>query len=208
LATAEHFPAPDSPQNRLQPGDRHLPFVNPRQTSCKQCAPMPFTFARACGAYAGALEAQVLFLKSQPHVCRRLGDLLRQTFAANQPYLSSDVVMPVPLHPARRLERGFNQAELLAKLIAGHFHLRLDGKSLERRQNTERHRAGLDAFDRLKSVKEAFQVVHRQSLQNASVLLLDDVFTTGSTICAAAKTLLEAGAARVQVLTLARVTQR
>jgi ComF family protein len=211
MATRQSFPAPESAQNRFEPADPNLlpptPFVEPLQASCRQCAPMPFTFARACGAYAGALEANVLFLKSQPHICGRLRQLLWQTFTANQSYLASDVVMPVPLHPARRLERGFNQAELLARLIAGHFHLRLDASGLERTQNTARHRAGMDAFDRQKSVKGAFQAAPAKSLQNASVLLVDDLFTTGSTICAAAQTLLEAGAAQVQVLTLARVIQ-
>lgn len=211
LATGPYLPASESARNHPESSQRNLPptapMVEANQASCKQCAAMPFSFARACGAYAGALEANVLFLKSQPHVCRRLRQLLLQTFNANQPYLSSDVVMPVPLHPARRLERGFNQAELLARLVAGHFALRLDASGLQRSQNTERHRAGMDAFDRLKSLKGAFQVSPSKSLQNASVLLVDDLFTTGSTICAAARTLLEGGAARVQVLTLARVTK-
>jgi ComF family protein len=168
---------------------------------------MPFTYARACGAYAGALETNVLFLKSQPHVCRRLREILRQTYAANLPYVSSDMVMPVPLHPTRRRQRGFNQAELLARVLASHFDLRFDAATLRRSKNTERHRAGMDAFDRMKSVEGAFQVTDADAIQNASVLLIDDVFTTGSTICAAAKTLLEAGAAQVQVLTLAKVTE-
>jgi ComF family protein len=209
LATRQQFPSLDRARNQPEPAD--LPIRTPAslyeaaQASCRQCAPMPFTFARACGAYAGALEANVLFLKSRPHLCRRLRDLLLQTFAANRQFLSADLLMPVPLHAERRLERGFNQAELLARLIARHFRLRLDVNSLERSQNTERHRAGQDAFDRLKSVRGAFRATPSKELQNASVLLLDDVFTTGSTICAAAHTLLEAGAARVQVLTLARV---
>jgi ComF family protein len=168
---------------------------------------MPFTHARACGAYAGTLEANVLFLKSQPHVCRRLRDILRQTFAANLAYLSSDLVMPVPLHLRRRLERGFNQAELIAGVIAAHFDLRLDAATLVRSKNTERHRAGMDALDRKKSVEGAFRVIDADAIESASVLLVDDVFTTGSTICAAAKTLLAAGAAQVQILTLAKVTE-
>jgi ComF family protein len=173
---------------------------------CGQCAAMPFTFARACGAYGGALEANVLFLKTRPHLCPRLRYLLLRTCAASQPYLSSQRVIPVPLHPSRREERGFNQAEVVARFIARQFHLPLDTASLRRTQNTRQHRAGMDNFDRRHSLRGAFQALASESLQAASVLLVDDVFTTGSTICAATEALLAAGVARVQVFTLVRVT--
>jgi ComF family protein len=152
------------------------------------------------------LEANLLFLKSQPHICRRLREILLQTFATNQQILASDLLIPVPLHTARRLERGFNQAELLAKIIASHFHLKLNTKALVRAKNTERHRAGMDSLDRMKSVERAFQITDAGSIRNLSVLLIDDLFTTGSTISAAAKTLLKAGATQVKVFTLAKVT--
>ncbi|MBI3650636.1 MAG: ComF family protein [Acidobacteria bacterium] len=173
---------------------------------CRRCEALPFAFARACGAYGGALKANILFLKSQPHICRRLRDLLIQRFAAQQHFLVSDLVIPVPLHTARRVERGFNQAELLAQVIASHFRLRLEKKLLRRAKHTDRHRAGMDALDRLKSVERAFQVTRTGALEKVSVLLVDDLFTTGSTIAETTKTLLQAGAARVNVFTLAKVT--
>ena len=173
---------------------------------CRRCDGLPFAFARACGAYGGALEANILFLKSQPHICRRLRDLLIHRFAAQQHILASDLLIPVPLHTARRVERGFNQAELLAKVIASHFKLRLENQLLIRAKNTERHRAGMDALDRLKSVEHAFHITNPRAIENASVLLIDDLFTTGSTIAETTKTLLAAGAARVNVFTLAKVT--
>jgi competence protein ComFC len=212
LPKPQSFPALAEPSDNLEQIEKTevsraaAASVTANERDCGQCKAMPFTFARACGGYAGALAANVLFLKSQPHVCRRLRDLLTQTFAANLKPLLSDVVMPVPLHPARKLERGFNQAELLARVLASHFDLRLDVRTLGRTKNTERHRAGMDAIDRRKSVEGAFQVTRAEAIQQASVLLIDDVFTTGSTICAAAKTLLAAGAAQVQILTIAKVT--
>jgi competence protein ComFC len=207
LPASQNFSSPNKPSNAPEPLEKSPLPLTTNESTCSQCQHMPFTFARACGAYAGALEANVLFLKSQPHVCRRLRDILLQTFAANEKYLLSDVVIPVPLHSTRRLERGFNQAQLLATIIASHFNLQLDNNCLQRSQNTERHRAGMDAFDRMKSVKTAFQVVKTKALQNTSVLLIDDVFTTGSTLCAVTRVLLEAGAAQVRILTLAKVTQ-
>ena len=168
---------------------------------------MPFACARACGAYAGALEANVLFLKSQPHLCRRLRHIVWRTYSANRNVLESDVLMPVPLHAARKRERGFNQAELIARALAADGHIQLDTRSLMRAKNTERHRAGMDEVDRAKSVERAFKVVRPERLKNRSVLLIDDVFTTGHTLGAAAQTLLDAGAARVRVLTIARVVK-
>ncbi len=210
LPPLQSFPALAKPSDDLERSEKteltRVARVTATERYCNQCEAMPFTFARACGAYTGALEANVLFLKSQPHLCRRLREILRQTFATNLKYLLSDVVIPVPLHDARKLERGFNQAELIARAIALHFNLRLDVGTLVRVKNTERHRAGMDALDRMKSVESAFQVTHAKAIQNASVLLIDDVFTTGSTICAAAKTLLETGAAQVQILTISKVT--
>jgi predicted amidophosphoribosyltransferase len=81
----------------------------------------------------------------------------------------------------------------------------LDERSLVRVRNTERHRAGLDAVDRARSVERAFEVSRPREVEGASVLLVDDLYTTGSTIGAAAVALLEAGAGRVSVFTLARV---
>jgi ComF family protein len=187
-----------------QPAGSSVPAGGPVK-HCQQCEDLPFSLARSCGAYAGALEASLLFLKSQPHICRRLRDMILQTLTAQQAILASDVLIPVPLHPLRRLERGFNQAELLAKLIASHFHIPLNTKALLRAKNTDRHRAGMDSLDRLKSVKGAFRLTDTAALKNASVLLTDDVFTTGSTLSEAARTLSDAGVGQVKVFTIAKV---
>jgi ComF family protein len=131
--------------------------------------------------------------------------LIVGTLSRHREALESDAVVPVPLHRLREKQRGFNQAAIIAKSISGKFKLRLDDRSLVRTKPTERHRAGLDATDRAKSVEQAFAVAKRQMIAGASVLLVDDVYTTGSTICAAARSLLEAGARQVNVLTIARV---
>lgn len=174
---------------------------------CGLCGALPFT-ARACGAYAGALEANIRFLKSQPHLCRRLRRLIAQTFAEQGAALAANVVVPVPLHPQRQRERSFNQAELIARLIAREGHLPVDARLLIRTKPTERHRAGFDAKDRARSVAGAFRVAHPRLVSNLSILLVDDVFTTGSTLSSAAQALLDAGAQRISVLTIARVIVR
>jgi ComF family protein len=172
---------------------------------CGSCQSLPFSVARACGIYSGAIEASILFLKSQPHVCRRLREIIIHTYSAHSAALACDVVMPVPLNRVRERERGFNQARVVSKIICSRFHLKLDDRSLVRVKHTEQHRAGLDAKDRARPVAGAFEVARPERVKGMRVLLVDDVFTTGSTLAAAARTLLENGAAHVGVFAIARV---
>lgn len=175
---------------------------------CGLCDPAPFTAARACGVYSGAFEASILSLKVTPHICPRLRAIIQRTFSEHHLALRGDVVVPVPLHRLREQQRGFNQAAIIAQLVSRRFGLRLEDRSLKRTKPTERHRAGLDANDRAQSVERAFEVARPDLINGASVLLVDDVYTTGSTICAASQALLDAGAHRVNVLTIARVGDR
>jgi ComF family protein len=172
------------------------------------CGTLPFTTARACGVYTGALEVSVLSLKVTPHICPRLRELIFRAVSGHPPALEAEVVIPVPLHRLRERQRGFNQAAIIARLISREFGLRLDDRSLVRTKATERHRAGMDAADRAQSVERAFDVVRPRLIQDALVLLVDDVYTTGSTICAATRALVEAGAREVTVITIARVGDR
>jgi predicted amidophosphoribosyltransferase len=110
----------------------------------------------------------------------------------------------VPLHPARLGERGFNQAAIIGRALAHLTGLPLDEWSLARRIHTERHRAGMDARSRRESVEEAFTVNRPRLVERESILLLDDVYTTGATVSACAGALKAAGAREVFVLTLAR----
>src|SRR5918911_2024863 len=144
-------------------------------THCGLCDALTFT-ARSCGAYAGALEASIWFLKSHPHLCGRLRRLVGKTFSEQQAALAADVIVPVPLHRRRRRERGFNQAELVARVIARESNLPLAPNLLTRTKPTERHRAGLDARDRARSVTRAFHVPRPQAVAGLAVLLIDDLF--------------------------------
>ena len=170
---------------------------------CGQCDDDAFTAARACGFYEGALRASVLALKREPHVAHRLARLI---FAAQQraPINTADLIIPVPLHPARERERGFNQAALLAQALALLSKLPINDHTVMRRIHTERHRSGMDSIARRQSVANAFSVVRSDSVAGKRVLLIDDVFTTGATVSACAAALKAAGAEEVFVLTIAR----
>jgi ComF family protein len=111
-----------------------------------------------------------------------------------------DVAVPVPLHPARRRERGFNQAADLAQ------HLGLPVAHALRRNRQTTTQTALPATDRRANVAGAFTATrHGRRLQGAAVLLVDDVRTTGATLDACAEALLNAGVREVCALTAARV---
>jgi ComF family protein len=110
------------------------------------------------------------------------------------------VVVPVPLHPTRRAERGFNQSELLARAVAAALAVELCD-ALERVRPTVAQ-TGLSPGDRAANVRGAFAA--RQALAGATVLLIDDVCTTGATLGAAAVALRRAGASRVDALVATR----
>ena len=205
-STCSKCGGPASPGTRLAPSsDADSEPGSSGQCSCGSCTAAPFTFARSCGAYGGALEASILFLKSNPHICTRLRRLLRETGFRYREELAADVVVPVPLHRLRERGRGFNQAKIIARAVSEELRLPVDDRTLVRAKHTERHRAGMDAIDRQRSVAGAFEVVRPRCIEGASVLLVDDLYTTGSTIMSAAGALMKAGASRISVLTIARV---
>ena len=170
---------------------------------CGQCDEAAFTAARACGFYEGALRASVLELKRKPHVASRLAGLMYKT-QQRAPLNSTNLIIPIPLHSERERERGFNQAVLLARELARLSQLPVDEYSVVRRVHTERHRAGMDARARRDSVATAFAIRHPKLVAGQSVLLVDDVFTTGATVSSCAAALTGAGAKDIFVLTLAR----
>ena len=111
-------------------------------------------------------------------------------------------ILPIPLHPNRLRERGFNQSELLATHAAARLRLPVRADLLQRERDTP-HQVGLGRADRLVNVEGAFSAAPEVAGQ--AWLLLDDVCTSGATLEASAQALLDAGAGAVYALTLARV---
>lgn len=170
---------------------------------CGRCDGEAFTAARSCGLYEKALRAAVLSLKSQPYVPGRLARLL-ESAAYRAPLNRADRIIPVPLHPRRQRTRGFNQAKIIGSALARRTGRLLDHSSLFRVLDTERHRAGMDSIARRETVEGAFAVRYPRLIAGESIMLVDDVFTTGATASACAKVLFSAGAKEVLVLTIAR----
>jgi len=115
-----------------------------------------------------------------------------------------DCLVPVPLHPSREAERGFNQSMLLASRVSRRWGIPIVSRAL-RRQRPTPPQTDLDADERRRNVKGAFAVSRPGAVNGQHVLLIDDVFTTGATVSECARLLLDAGARTVGVLTVSRV---
>ncbi|MGE0127424.1 MAG: ComF family protein [Blastocatellales bacterium] len=190
---------------RLQPLHPHIPSrIEAVDRRCGRCDQFTFGFARACGPYEGALRESVLRLKLHPHIPARLREALRRTFSALPESHLIESIVPVPLHPDRLAERGFNQAEVIARELISLAGLRLDSMAVIRVKKTERHRAGMGARERARSLEKAFRIRAPRLVEGRVALIVDDVMTTGSTARELAETLLDGGARNVSVLTLAR----
>lgn len=173
------------------------------ETFCHQCDEHFYDAARAVGIYENALSVSILNLKREPFVSRKLKELFISAFSDS---LFQDVtcIMPVPLSKKRLLERGFNQAEVLAEVLAKEKKIIIDNLSLARKIHSPVHRASMDSKARQASVKNAFEVKRPRLIENENILLIDDVFTSGATASSCAKVLKEKGANKVYVLTVAR----
>lgn len=170
--------------------------------ACGQCITerVPFIAARSALAADGAVLDAIHRLKygSEVNLARPLGELMARTPLSLAPH----VIVPVPLHVRRLRERGFNQSLLLASVVSKALQAPLDYSNLKRAVDTPQQ-TRLNAGERKRNVKGAFEVTRPGAYKDKVVLLVDDVYTTGATIKECAATIKRDGAS-VMALTLAR----
>lgn len=144
---------------------------------------------------------------SKWRLARDMGEWMGGEMARSHAFETIDTIIPVPLHPLRRMWRGYNQSEYLAEGIARVLDRPVDRRSLRRmRYTTSQTRRSKN--ERWDNVHGIFSVRNRESFVGKHVLLVDDVFTTGATICACAEAILNvAPDCRISIVTLA-VSQR
>jgi len=166
--------------------------------------PPRFSGARAFGWYGSELGGMIRALKfgGRRDLVELLAPLLASTLLEWWDVAEIDLVVPVPLHPERQRDRGYNQAALLGRSLARLIGRPYKEKTLSRVRNTQ-PQVGLSDSERSSNLHHAFRCI-LPAVQGARVLLVDDVMTTGSTAESASEALLEGGALRVYVLTIAR----
>ncbi|HJZ90929.1 MAG TPA: ComF family protein [Gemmataceae bacterium] len=172
---------------------------------CPRCWDDRFHFDSAfrLGPYGGALRDAILAMKHGGETLAEcVGRLWARHHAARFRDLRVDLVIPVPLHWWRRLRRGYNQCEYVSAAVAG--HLRVDHRpGWVRRVRPTPSQVNLTPSARRANVRGAFRASRRAALAGRTVLLVDDVLTTGATASEVARALREGGAVRVHVAILA-----
>ena len=181
------------------------------EARCGLCwrAQPPFIKAVAYGSYDSGLRELIHLLKFEQvrPTAAVLGVMLARALAGSESVWAERpvVVVPVPLHARKLRQRGFNQSELIAqhavKLVGG---MAVHSRVLERRRETE-SQIGLTRHQRRENLRGAFVVTQPQEIAGREILLVDDVFTTGTTVSECARVLRRAGASKIFVATVARI---
>ncbi|MHB1006128.1 MAG: ComF family protein [Chloroflexota bacterium] len=163
---------------------------------------LPVTALRSCGYFEGALRQAVHRLKfnGERYLAEPLAGLMAATWKESP--LAVDLIVPVPLSPRRRSQRGYNQSGLLARHLGKMLALPVDEQSLVRVREAP-PQMGLDRAERLANLNGAF-LSQGDALRDRRVCLLDDVTTTGATLTTCAQALREAGTKNVCAIVLAR----
>lgn len=179
-------------------GDDHL---------CGPCIdePPPFITARAAAIFDGPVRELIHRLKYNGRFQHRrpLALLASQRLTPYVRDYAPDLLVPVPLHVKRLRQRGFNQAVLLGELLAREWRLPISRANLRRIRWTE-PQINLSAAERITNVRGAFIVKNPGLIREKRILLVDDVYTTGSTAAECTRVLMKAGAESVMVITIAR----
>lgn len=170
--------------------------------NCKEHVERYFTFARAPLMYGGDLRKIVheLKYKNKTYLADYLGEFLIDEYIKSN--FVADVIVPIPLNIKRQKERGFNQAEIICYPLAKRLELKIDNTHLVRTVDTPTQ-TKLTKKEREENLKNAFTVIDTTAFKGKNILLVDDIFTTGSTMEEASKPLLKAGAKSIFALSIA-----
>jgi ComF family protein len=204
-----------SPGDSLADGRPHrVDAVVPRDSAdghfCGRCLRGEFNFLKARSvAYYDRLLRDMLH-KFKYNGKLSLGRVLSRLMSENYPNDMEEVelIVTVPLHVSKLRKREFNQSVILASGLTGKLGLPLDPFVLVKLRETRPQFEISDEGERRKNVKGVFSLVNPAAIKGKSLLLVDDIFTTGSTVDECARVLLQGGASKVQVLTLLRASQR
>lgn len=187
---------------------RDFPVTDGADHICGKCLqhPPPFFCARAITYYEEPVRSLLHHLKFNfdTTVIPSLSKIAQNSDISI--FDSCNCVVPVPLHGKRLQSRGNNQALILARLLFAHRHGVILPDSLVKTRNTV-SQTELDGAGRRRALRGAFAVKNTENIQNMTVCLVDDIYTTGTTVSECARVLYKGGASSVVVLTFARVRE-
>lgn len=166
---------------------------------------IPVDYLLSLGTHENIIRNAIIELKFNKRF-NPIGVVWEKSLQINEEILdelrSAEVILPVPLHWLRRLRRGFNQADVIGRMLSQSLNVPVKRDYLIRRKRTK-SMPGLDRYERIENVKDAFCVIGESGLYNSAVLV-DDVMTTGATISSCAGVLITAGVEKVYAFTVSR----
>jgi len=183
-------------------------FKQNREILCLDCKikKYSFEFSRSTGIYDKVLKKCIHLFKyyGEKKLAKALGKLMVDYLLKNGEFENKlDLIIPVPLHKNDLKKRGFNQSVLLGKVVGDYFSIPVRESVLVKKKLTP-FQVNLSKKERSKNILRAFSVEKPKEIKGKNILILDDVFTTGSTVEECAKELMKARAKNIFVLTLAR----
>jgi competence protein ComFC len=189
-------------------------FIDPEDSKCGFCRftgkiaeDHKVSMARSLGWFDDSYKELIHQFKYGKKVSlgKRLGQRLGETINGDPNFLKSDFLIPVPLHKSRQRERGFNQSKILAEEISKITGLSVLKDALKRKKNTK-DQTYLSREQREENVRGAFVVTSSEMINSKSIILVDDVITTGATLSECARILKQSGVQQILATTIAVVT--
>lgn len=181
-------------------------YLEKGETICVDCKnnPPAFDIARSVGPYEQPYRIAIKVLKflGRRHLAVKMGTMMAEVIKDEPGFWPIDIIVPVPISSGNLKQRGFNQTELLGRRISKDIKVKMAPGTLYRVKETPSQRE-LTRAEREKNLLQAFKVKDRKKIAGKHVLLVDDVYTTGSTSKECTRTLLDGGAKRVAVITWA-----
>lgn len=181
------------------------PVTDRTREYCEDCTSMRHGFesGRALLVYDDMVRHSIYHFKyaSRKEYAKVYAKMMGQNFKQYVEQISPDILIPVPLHKKRMKKRGYNQAQLVAKCLEKEWGIPCRADLVRRTKNT-RPQKELDRAERQNNLKKAFKIIEND-VKLKTIILIDDIYTTGSTMDALAEALLQNGAAKVYFVTIA-----